>query len=500
MQERIRRQNSPKRAGTNLARRRRGFQPERLREAVGSEAGRFVAFCIFLAMVALTGGGSRSDILSLVILRPFAILATLYGLWFVVREDLKDVKVPLSVVIGFMIIAALQLIPLPWSIWTELPGRAAIAKIDTLLGLTGSARPLSLEPAKTWNTFFALFVPFAAIVLFAIQAERYRRKSLIALAGVALASAAIGYLQAIGLKALHFYAITHDNHPVGLFANKNHQAVFLAWLLMTIAFFATWIEPTSRKAKAHTATVLGMMLVIFPLILLSGSRAGLLTSFPALLISLWLLSRAPVFQPSAKKQKKAKQTRIVFVSIGIVVLFAGIFSVLALSDRQAALSRLFETDPADEMRWIVLPLIWKMTSDFFVTGIGFGAFAEVFHMYEPVETLTPGYLNQAHLDPLQLVIEGGIPALLLALWGLVWTASRIFGLWFAGNRSARDAAIYLLAAIGVWLAASLIDYPIRTPIVSVVFAVLTAYLGVSSVRANRGTVRYPSDSTSQGKQ
>lgn len=473
---------------------------ERIGEALGSDRGRFVAFCAFLSIVALTGGGSRPDIQSLVILRPVAVCALFYGLWFMRNGDLRGAKVPLAVILGLMVIAICQLIPLPWSVWTELPKRSAIAEIDTLLGMAGVWRPLSLDPARTWNTLFALLVPLAAIVLFCIQSGRYVRMSLLALVALALASAAVGYLQAIGIKALHFYAITHDHHPVGLFSNKNHQAVLLVWLLMTVAWLATIIDPASRKAKAHAAAVLATLFVIFPLILLSGSRAGLLMSFPALMISLWFLSRSKVYQFSAAKKVNTKRVRVAFILIALIILLAGVFSVLALSDRQAALSRLFASDPADEMRWIFLPLLWEMTGDFFVLGTGFGAFAATFHMYESTETLGPGYLNQAHLDPLQLIIEGGIPALILAAWGLVWLVWKIFALWMSGKRPHRDLAVYLASAIGVWFAASLIDYPLRAPIISVVFAILTAHLGISSVRAGRDMMRQPSESTRQRKQ
>lgn len=491
---------SAARSGRKSKRVAQGSLLDRVGAAVGSDRGRFAAFCIFLGIVALTGGGSRADILSLVILRPAAFLATIYALWFIRKDDLMGVKVPLAVALGIIVIALLQLVPLPWQIWTELPGRQTAAEIDVLLGTEGQSRALSLAPSKTWNTAFAMLVPVAAMLLLAIQSSRYLRKALYALAAIAAASAAIGYLQAIGLRALHFYAVTHDHHPVGLFANKNHQAVLLVWLLMTIAWFTTLLDPAARKAKAQSAIALAAMFVIFPLILLSGSRAGLLAIFPGSMISLWLLSRAEIYQPAKAKPSRAKRIKIALLVVGLVVALAGVFSVLALSDRQAALSRLFGADPADELRWVYLPIIWQMVQDFFVAGAGFGAFAAAFKMYEPVDTLSTSYLNQAHVDPLQLVIEGGLPALALAIWGSAWIVAKLFALWRSGQTNQRNLAIYFLSTAGLLLAASLIDYPLRTPIMAVVFASLTAYLGISSVRMSRGTARQPSDSIGQGKQ
>ncbi len=456
-----------------------GFSLDRIGAAIGSDRGRFAAFCIFVGIVALTGGGSRADIQSLVILRPAAFLATIYALWFIGKNDLTGIKVPLLVALGTIVIAFLQLVPLPWQIWTELPGRQIVAEIDGLLGMEGQSRALSLDPSKTWNTAFAMFVPVAAMLLLAIQSSRHLRMAVYTLAAIAAASAAIGYLQAIGLRALHFYAVTHDHHPVGLFANKNHQAVLLVWLLMTVAWFTTLIDPAARNAKMQSAIALAAMFVIFPLILLSGSRAGLLALFPGSMIALWLLSRANVYQLAKSKPSRARRIKIGLLVVGILIALAGVFSVLALSDRQAALSRLFGADPADELRWVYLPIIWQMVQDFFVLGAGFGAFAATFKMYEPIDTLSTSYLNQAHVDPLQLVIEGGLPALALAIWACVWIVAKVFALWRSGQAKQRNLAIYYFSTTGLLLAASLIDYPLRTPIMAVVFASLTAYLGVS---------------------
>ena len=123
--------------------------------------------------------------------------------------------------------------------------------------------------------------------------------------------------------------------------------------------------------------------------------------------------------------------------------------------------------------------------DHWLEGIGFGAFESVFYGYENVENLSTSYLNQAHFEPLQYVIETGLAGLLLLVAALVWVVRRLLRLWRAGDGKARILAVYLCGALGVWLIAGLVDYPTRTPLGQLVFAILTGFLAVSSIDLER---------------
>src|SRR5690606_26754911 len=137
----------------------------------------------------------------------------------------------------------------------------------------------------------------------------------------------------------------------------------------------------------------------------------------------------------------------------------------------------------DDQRLAFLPVYISMARDFFPFGSGFGSFEAVFRAYEPADALSVRYMNQAHNDLLQLAIEGGILALALLLCGLLWIGWSILRLWRFPEGSGRRPAIYLGSSIALWLAASLVDYPLRPPLAAMVFAVLTAQLSFLSTRA-----------------
>ncbi len=133
---------------------------------------------------------------------------------------------------------------------------------------------------------------------------------------------------------------------------------------------------------------------------------------------------------------------------------------------------------------MIEPLV-VMAKAFLPFGSGFGSFDSAFRRYEPGGLLSIIYMNEAHNEPLQLVIEGGIPALLLlvvflAWWG--WTATRVT----APSRpsSSRALSIAWVTAMAILMASSLVDYPLRTPLLSALFAVGIVEMARSARRSS----------------
>jgi len=464
-----------------------------------SDRARFVALACFMLLVAATGGSSRADVPSLVLLRPAAVLFCAYALFTVTAGQLREARAPLLAVLALMLLALLQLVPLPAGIWTDLPHREVMAQASDLVGMNGQSRPLSLDPNRTWNTFFALFVPLAAIGLAAIQAQARRRLIVPLLMAVGLLSAILGFLQAIG-GGLQFYDISHRGFPTGLFANKNHQSMLLLWLMLAGSWLATTADPRHHSVRAVSGGALALILVLFPLLVLTGSRAGLLLSLPALLLCGWLLLRA-----SATKDilRRAGRRAKIVVGLAIAVMVAPlvfVFGVLALSGRRTALSYLFEANVTEDLRWQYLSLFWRMILDYLPFGSGFGSFENTFNMYEPAGMLTTRYMNQAHNDLVQLLIEGGLPALAILLAALVWVARSGWRLWRSPQRDGRADAAFFAGSIALWLAASLVDYPLRTPLAAMLVAALTAQLGFRSTELRSGRGGQAKESMQTGAQ
>lgn len=436
---------------------------------------RLGVFIAFAVLVALTGGGSRSDILSLVILRPCAVLFAAYAFICMSGEEFRRVRPVLLLVLAFMAYVLLQLVPLPPSIWTELPGREVLVDFSNTIGQELSYRPFSLDPNRTWNGFFAMFVPLAAMALVAIQSRENNRIILPCLLAIGALSVAIAILQVVGASKLYFYQLSNTGYPIGLFANRNHQSVFLGWIMLAACFYVATSGPRDRAGHGGLWMAIGVVLLLLPIQVLTGSRAGLLLSAPILAVCGWM-----VLQSAAVKGMldRVKINRKLLIAGGIAIaILPLVFIALSLleSARQTAFSRAFESD-FEELRLQLLPILGDMAMRYFPFGSGLGSFERVFMMHEPAEMLSRRYVNQAHNDFIQLVIETGIVGAGLVVAGFIWFAGACLRIWRSGMRGARIQTIFYVFGIGMWMAASIVDYPLRTPLAAMLVAILTAQL------------------------
>ena len=147
--------------------------------------------------------------------------------------------------------------------------------IDAFAGLGGTWRPLTLFPEGTWNALFALLVPLAVLALASQLKQEERLRLLIVVMLLVLASGFIGVIQATGAD-IRFYRISSNN--AGLFANRNHQAAMLAMLFPMLAAAALCAPSLMRDARPVRLVVAASMAALVPLILITGSRMGMLVS------------------------------------------------------------------------------------------------------------------------------------------------------------------------------------------------------------------------------
>jgi O-antigen ligase len=165
------------------------------------------------------------------------------------------------------------------------------------------------------------------------------------------------------------------------------------------------------------------------------------------------------------------------VAGGLVVLAA----TLMLS-RAEAIQRLLNIETGEDARVEAAPTLFTMAGDFFPIGTGFGTFDPVFRYYEPLELLSPKYLNHAHNDLLELIITGGLPGILLLVIFLFWLGKQALRAWLI-KQTNQDAALARAASVMVLLAllSSLVDYPLRTPLMAAIFSIACGWLAAQSV-------------------
>lgn len=427
-----------------------------------------VAIALLVAAL-LFGGATRVDVLAHFIPRALAIVTIAILLWRG-QFGLGQWTWMERIIWGLLLaVPLLQLIPLPWDVWTALPGREYPRDILAAVGQSPSAG-ISQTPDHTWNSFFAL-LPALAMYALARQANVKRvRLWLIIIIAAGLISALLGLMQMAGgtQSSLRFYTITNADSAVGLFSNANHHATFLAVIMLMIAYWYYQVRP---KPPEIDTLALGISLASATLIagalFLTMSQAGLAFLTVTLLVYVATLVRGFGFSRS----------RVALVSIVGVALVATIGFFLLTETRLAEFTA--DRVQADGGRLATAPTLWRMIQDNWLVGSGLGSFDPVYRSYEAVSQLSPQYLNHAHNDYAELLIEAGLPAIAGLLLFFGWWLSRAFTL--------RNAQLHItpanlwmarmaLAATAIMLAHSLVDYPLRGAAMSVIFAVLCAIL------------------------
>lgn len=442
--------------------------------------------CI-VGIAFLFGGSARPDVLSLLLLRPLSLLACGAALLTLKREHLTENRAIIAWSAAILILVISHLVPLPPQIWQSLPGRQIIVEIDEVTGIGPVWRPLSMAPEWTWNALWSLATPLA-VILFAIQlSARELRFALTSVGLVVVLSAilAVAQLASDPKGPLYLYAVTNNGSAVGLFANRNHQALLLAAgfpvLGLWLAQLGAWRRTNALVIRV--AWICGALFIIASL-LVNGSRSGLVMGICAAVMT-WALS---LF--SAHPAEQRAQDRILrwLTWGGGAILLVFLIASAVSSDRAVVFSRLMNSELVDDARIRNLPATVEMLRDVFPWGSGIGSFQPVFQIYESDDMISPVYMNHAHNDWLEAIATGGIPAALLLIALLVIVVFQVFAL---ARRNGSDRLLcgtglilLLLCAIG-----SLSDYPVRVPAIAVLMALSLVCLRPPRLQSDGATVQ-----------
>ena len=429
-------------------------------DALAIAAGVLLAFSIFM------GGASREHLLPLAAIELVALPVLGLALVRLIRTGVwKEHRFLLILASRAVALPLVQLVPLPFGVWSSLPGRDQAVLALEIAGIAPSWLPISLTPDRTWQSFLALLPP-VAMLLAALTLDRVTVRRLIwgVLAFVIL-SIVLGTLQ-ITLDSRTFYPWTTTNFGslVGFFANRNHMAT-LCLIALPFAAALAGSGLNSREPDAGLRVWVGALIIGLVLVALGAirSRFGILAAGPGLvgvLLVAWVSSG------------RGRPTPLVLglaagaaVAIGVIALFA----LGPILDR-------FDTDPTTDLRFENWPIVAQAAQDFLPLGSGLGSFDPVYRSYEPVETLRAAYFNQAHNDYLQMWLTTGWLGIALIIATYIWWGRRSWSAWRAGTHLERDlqrAASVALILIG---AHSIADYPMRTETIAVIFALCCAIL------------------------
>lgn len=433
----------------------------------------FVTFCVALAFL---GGASRPDEVANALLRPLGIGLGAVILWFWPVDRIDRGLPILAGLLGFGVICAVQLVPLPPAIWSSLPGREVIVALDSILLEQEVWRPLTVSPGGTWNTLFNLCALAGGFLTFIALGRRRDDLALHMLLAIAIASVLLALIQAqTGTGILPLYGKT-SNGPTGLFSNANHFGIFCGIGMLIAADLAQrgrLFGP--RQARWFIFATIAVLMLAGALISSSRLAFGAATLAGACSAMVFArdvsLFKALRTQETRRGLTLARKKAAGAIFIVLIVALVGFFIYFSLLRRQAGMGNFEELGLAENLRFRITPVLLEIASQQWLFGLGFGSFADFYATVEPAGTMGPQYVNHAHNDFLQIPIEGGIVAVSIAVALLVWLGWRLIALFRAGDIT---TGVLVTGMIGIIGLGSAFDYVLRTPLMAFAIACLVS--------------------------
>lgn len=430
-----------------------------------------ILLIMLFAVLWFAGGSSRGEVPGQIAVQLAAWSAMVLTVLLAPRLAC-DNRDPLRLLAAIALVPLVQLVPLPPAVWQALPGHGGLAEAARLSGEAQPWRPIAVVPGATLNAVFALAVPAAVLLLAGGLKETSRAWLPGLIVALAVAAAFVGLIQFSGNR-FEQPLIGYRYDVSGIFGNRNHFALFIAVGCLAIP---VWALGKRSGPGWRGAVALGLPVLLVVTVLASGSRAGMA-----------IMAAALVFGPLTVRENIRRlltgrpRWAAPVLATGALLLIVAAVALSFTSGRADSINRAIGGEVTEDMRARALPTVLTMTYDYFPVGIGLGGFDPVFRRYEPFNLLKPTYFNQAHNDLLAVVLEGGLLGLLVLLAAVIWWVRASFVVWRQIGRH-DDAVGQIMrgrfgsAALGLVLAASLVDYPVRAPLIAATVALNAALL------------------------
>lgn len=410
----------------------------------------YLAATATIAFALLLGGGAAAMGLAQVIILTVGLLTGFVSLF--ARRGIQSMRLPwpvIAVMLLLIVLPLLQLVPLPPELWRSLPGRAAETAIIDLAGGGKLTRPLALDP----NTNLQLFATLVMLTGFALIVAQLDSVNINRLIQVVLALALVQFL--VGAvqfstagTTLDIFDNSHKGWLLGTFANRNHTGLFFACsILLTAALYENPLPFDKGQALRLRRLVLSALVALW---LLGAIGTGSRTAFVLSLVATALAATIALRGIQVPR----------WTWLGGTFVLAVVAAAVMLSERAQRLLDRYETVGTDQ-RWSMWDNSYDMIADYMPWGGGFGSFSVIYKKYEPLEEVIPTFANNAHNDYLELLIEAGLPGVIvLGLIVMLALVGVVRGIRSSNPQIARHALV-AGGIILLFLCHSVVDYPVR---------------------------------------
>lgn len=372
--------------------------------------------------------------------------------------------------IASLIIILAYLVPIPNSLWNNLPGHTFYAEHLSWLDPTINVwnyQTLSLIPTRTIAGLLALLAPIGIFLAAISLPERKLLWLICVLLLTALGQAVLSMGQYFIQDQALFFRVLSGGVPLGTYVNQNHFVAFmemaepLAIGLMMMVILSQNIGTTLKVILASIFGLVSLALTFTPL--LTSSRMGAALLILSIFLSFWAMTT-----PEIRKKVAAPifALRFILLILAIVIQFRVLQQIVTVTyaDRLAPQAAL------GDLRWTLYSTTFNAIKDFFPLGAGPGTTPQVYQHYQPT-SITP-FVNHTHNDYIELVLDMGVFGVLIIIALISIYIWRWRQLW--ADKGSGFKLLKSGAGVGILLAAlySLTDFGLHTPANAVFFAFL----------------------------
>jgi O-antigen ligase len=317
-------------------------------------------------------------------------------------------------------------------------------------------------------TYTHLLLYAASGMLVFVVTQTLRRSSqfellakMVTVYGAVVASFAVLQGLAPNGKLYWIRALEQGGSIYGPYVNRNHYAGLMEMLTpFPLVLAATRMTDGNRKVA-----VAGIAALMAASIFLSGSRGGMVAFVAQMIVLGVLLIR--------KRDSGWKQPLMLGGFLAVVIVFLVWMGGNELTRRLASIHSEAREEISGGVRVSIDRDCLRMLIRRPLLGWGLGTFPIVYPEFRSFYTTF--FVNQAHNDYLQLLVETGVAGFSIAVWFLVLVfrrAARKLKNW-TENASGTMTVAALLGCIGI-LVHSLLDFNLQIPANAALFYVLCA--------------------------
>jgi O-antigen ligase len=378
----------------------------------------------------------------------------------------------------FILEAGAALLLLLWTVRQVQSGELSVARSPVFAPLLMFALFILLQlatgrTAYRNETFSAglLYCAYGMICFLVIQVLRRTsqvRALTVAFSAYGFLLASFALLQSLSSSSKLYWIRTPrmGGWIYGPYVNHNHYAGLMEMLVpIPLVFSLTRGARGPRKIMAGIAAAL-MASTIF----LSGSRGGML----AFVVQVGLLAVVVVWRQKNRMVTLALATFLV-IGVGLVLWLGG----SELAKRLATIHADTKTELSGGTRLDIDRDALRMFTHRPILGWGLGVFPDVYPQFRSFHTNF--FINEAHNDYLQLLVEMGGLGFAAMLWFL-WTVYRNAISKLKNWPEDTNGAVGLAALLGVTgiLVHSFVDFNLQVPANAALFYVLCAVAAMES--------------------